>query len=130
MYIPPDKVLSPQDSWTLTTVIYDEGEGGIAVAFGKWHGNPVIAMRWNGTNEPHKGIGNPQLSGHPTWFILPHETGIAAVNDILVKQATGNIYIRKQGLTTVLSWIRSCRKVHSFIYEQEDSEFLRSSHSR
>lgn len=74
-YVNAADVISPQNSWELSGVIYDEEEGSIAVALGKWEGEPVIAMRWNGTNEPHKSFGNPQSTAHPTWFILPKKLG-------------------------------------------------------
>ncbi|MCK4980527.1 MAG: hypothetical protein KAS62_09030 [Candidatus Delongbacteria bacterium] len=115
-YIPPNNVISPQDSWSLNCVIYDEGKGGIAVSFGQWDGNQVIAMRWNGTDKPHKGLGNPQSSGHPTWFILPLEIGISVIKDIIVKQATGNTHVNQQCLTTVINWLKNIGKLNSNMY--------------
>ena len=82
-YIPSNGVTSPQGSWRLIKIIHDAGEGGIAVAYGEWEEGLVIAIRWNGTNEPNKGLGNPQSSGHPTWFILPIDFGIAFVDEII-----------------------------------------------
>jgi predicted membrane-bound dolichyl-phosphate-mannose-protein mannosyltransferase len=82
-FIPSSEVTSPQESWHLIKVIYDAGEGNIAVAYGEWENESVIAIRWNGTNEPNKGLGNPQSSGHPTWFILPKDFGIAIVDKII-----------------------------------------------
>lgn len=70
-YIPPREVISPKRQWALINVLYDEGEYGVAVALGRWEGEPVLAMRWNGgTKNP---IGNPQSRGLPTWFIVPSQ---------------------------------------------------------
>jgi hypothetical protein len=82
-YILPNEVTSPKDSWHLINVVHDEGEGNIAVAYGEWDGEKVIAIRWNGSNEPNKGLGNPQSTGYATWFILPKSFGIAIINEIL-----------------------------------------------
>lgn len=35
-YIKPDYVTSPKALWKLNCVIYDEGEGNIAIAYGEW----------------------------------------------------------------------------------------------
>ena len=68
-YILPGDVNSPKKHWVLNQVLYDEGSLGISLAIGHWNREAKIAMRWNGNND-HR-IGNPQSSGHPTWFILP-----------------------------------------------------------
>jgi hypothetical protein len=71
-HIPPAQVISPKRRWTLIAVLDDkEDEDTPAVALGRWDRKPVLAMRWNGTNE--NPIGNPQSRGLPTWFILPNE---------------------------------------------------------
>lgn len=67
-HIPPNRVLSPKRNWVLVTVLVDEGEGGVALALGRWDGDPVLAIRWNGT--PDRPIGNPQSRGLPTWFVI------------------------------------------------------------
>lgn len=116
-YIKPDNVTSPKDSWTLNCVIYDEGEGKIAIAYGEWDKEGVIAMRWNGKNDLHKDIGNPQSSGHATWFILPLEIGITIVKDILIKQAAGNASVRKDCLAKVMKWLIDLEKISLTGYE-------------
>lgn len=68
-YIKPEDVTSPQNYWQLDEVLYDGGEGKWAAAEGRWDGKKVLTMRWNGSED--KEIGNPQSSGHPTWFIVP-----------------------------------------------------------
>lgn len=68
-YVPPTQVMSPKRRWTLVSLLYDEGEGGGAVAIGYWDGVRVLAMRWNGDDQSQ--IGNPQSRGLPTWFIVP-----------------------------------------------------------
>jgi hypothetical protein len=67
--IPPTQVVSPQRHWTLVAVIHDEGEGGAAAAIGRWDGDHVLVMRWNGTKS--NPLGNPQSRGLPTWFVIP-----------------------------------------------------------
>lgn len=76
-YITPNQVTSPQDMVDALEVIYDGDEGGWSLAKMKWNGKPAFGIRWNGTsNDPNpKCTGNPQSSGHPTWFILPDELG-------------------------------------------------------
>lgn len=120
-YIKPDDVISPQNSWILNCVIYDEGEGGVSISYGEWDKKSVMAMRWNGICEPHKGLGNPQSSGHATWFILPHETGVSVINDILIKQTAGNKNIRQECLTLVIDWLKKVDKISSSIHEIEKS---------
>lgn len=68
-FIPAKDVISPKAHWALIDVVADLGPDNIAVAVGRWDGNPVLAMRWNGgaTNR----LGNPQSRGLPTWFVLP-----------------------------------------------------------
>jgi hypothetical protein len=70
-YIPPVDVVSPRRQWSLLSVLFDQGESGVAVALGRWEGQPVLAMRWNGSDD--NPIGNPQSRGLPTWFIIPRE---------------------------------------------------------
>lgn len=68
-YIPPEKVISPQKHWSLIKVLHDGGPEKYSVALGRWDNEPVVGMRWNGSeNSP---IGNPQSRGLPTWFIIP-----------------------------------------------------------
>ena len=70
-YIPPDEILSPRRNWTLIEVLVDMGEDNIALSIGRWDGNKVLAMRWNGTAD--RRIGNPQSRGMGTWFVVPDE---------------------------------------------------------
>lgn len=116
-YIKPDYVTSPKASWKLNCVIYDEGEGNIAIAYGEWHKEKVIAMRWNGKNDLHKALGNPQSSGNATWFILPLEIGITIVKDILIKQAAGNASVRQDCLAKVIKWLTDVKKISPTGYE-------------
>ena len=104
-YVNAADVTSPKDSWKLEGVIYDEEDGSIAVAIGKWMNEGVIALRWNGINEAHKELGNPQSFGKSTWFILPKEFGIAIVKDILVKRALGNECIVEENIEKVVKWL-------------------------
>lgn len=104
-YVYAKDVISPQDSWELTGVIYDEEKGSIAIAIGKWKGEGVIAMRWNGTHEDHKSLGNPQSSGNPTWFILPKEFGVVIVKDILLKRALGNECVIEENIQKTVKWL-------------------------
>jgi len=78
LYIPPTEVISPKRQWTLVSVLYDRGENNAAVAVGRWEGDAVLAIRWNGNDD--NPIGNPQSRGLPTWFIVPQE-----FNDSILK---------------------------------------------
>ena len=69
-YIPPSDVTSPRLSWSLIAILDPGVAEGAALALGRWDGQPVLAMRWNGDNVGNP-IGNPQSRGLPTWFILP-----------------------------------------------------------
>jgi hypothetical protein len=61
-------------------VLYDRGKRQAAVAIGRWDGEPVLAMRWNGTDD--NVIGNPQSRGLPTWFIVPREFRLAVLDEL------------------------------------------------
>jgi hypothetical protein len=67
-YIKPEAVDSPRAKWSLMKVLVPGKPGHIAVALGKWEDDPVIALRWNGSDDSP--VGNPQSRGLPTWFIL------------------------------------------------------------
>jgi hypothetical protein len=69
-YVSPTSVHSPKLHWALITVLDDAGPSNIALAIGRWNGDPVLGMRWNGDNDDNP-IGNPQSRGIPTWFIVP-----------------------------------------------------------
>jgi hypothetical protein len=89
--------------WSISSVIFDEGEGEIAVCMGFWNSEQVIAIRWNGSK--NKTLGNPQSSGHATWFILPTEFGVAIVKDIILKKAAGNNNYNEVGLEKAIQWM-------------------------
>jgi hypothetical protein len=67
----PQTVRSPRAHWTLIDVLYDGGEESYSIAVGIWDEDPVLAIRWNGSDETP--TGNPQSRGLPTWFIMPEE---------------------------------------------------------
>ncbi|MGA2607187.1 MAG: hypothetical protein ABSH01_06980 [Terriglobia bacterium] len=67
-YITPSEVVSPKKRWGLIAVLDEGTEGGSALAIGRWDGEVVLAMRWNG--EEGNRNGNPQSRGLPTWFIV------------------------------------------------------------
>jgi hypothetical protein len=68
----PDNVQSPKRQLVLVSVILNTGEDGYAVALIRWDGEPKLAMRWNGTDDPNS-IGSPQSRGYATWFVIPDE---------------------------------------------------------
>jgi len=68
-YILPEKVISPQKHWSLIKVLHDGGLKNYSIALGRWDNEPVLGMRWNGSEDSP--IGNPQSRGLPTWFIIP-----------------------------------------------------------
>ena len=70
-FLQPEKVHSPRARWKLHRAFHSEGPGKIALAWGHWDGREVIAARWNGSEDSGKSLGNPQSSGHATWFIIP-----------------------------------------------------------
>jgi hypothetical protein len=70
-YITPSDVHAPKRFWSLIHVIFDGGAGGSSLAIGRWENKPVLAMRWNGTED--NPIGNPQSRGLPTWVIVPDQ---------------------------------------------------------
>lgn len=74
-------------------------------------------MRWNGKNDLHKALGNPQSSSNATWFILPLEIGVTVVKDILIKQAAGNTCVRQDCLAKVIKWLIDIKKISPTGYE-------------
>ena len=73
-YVRPQDVRSPRRHWKAGKVLYDGGEGGFSVTEGQWKNEEGrredrVGIRWNG--KAGSKIGNPQSSGHPTWFVLP-----------------------------------------------------------
>src|SRR5882672_4217503 len=70
-YIKASDVHAPKRFWSLIHVIFDGGPGGSSLAIGRWENKPVLAMRWNGTED--NPLGNPQSRGLPTWFIVPDQ---------------------------------------------------------
>ena len=72
---------SPKEAVTHLRVLYDGGEQteasreweGWSVAELEWYEEPVLACRWNGSedNGDVSAIGNPQSRGLPTWFVIP-----------------------------------------------------------
>ena len=76
-FTPPSDVISPKQHWNLIAVL-DEGKAdNCALALGRWDGQLVLAMRWNGNeNNP---VGNPQSRGLPTWFVVPQKYNEALI---------------------------------------------------
>lgn len=73
-YIKAEEVVSPRRRWSLIRVLEtgeqpDSAGQRVAISLGNWEGNPVLGMRWNGSDESP--IGSPQSRGLPTWFIVP-----------------------------------------------------------
>lgn len=108
MHVPPDSVIAPQDRWSLSSVLYDEGAGAPSVAFGTWKEDDgdrvVVAIRWNGTAANPRG--NPQSTTHPTWFVLPETIGAAVLSVLAIKHAAGSPYITGKGLRDALAAFR------------------------
>jgi hypothetical protein len=67
-YIRPHDVVSPRASWGLIAVLHDPGPGDCALALGRWAGDPVLVLRWNGTATSP--VGQPQSRGLPIWFVV------------------------------------------------------------
>ena len=79
-HIPPDKVISPKNSWRLVDVIIDKGPEDCAYSIGMWDSERRIGFRWNGSDDKDKSpLGNPQSRGLPTWTILDPDLHQAVV---------------------------------------------------
>jgi len=100
----------------LRHIVYDAGEGDIAIALGEWDDANAFAMRWNGTEA--KPNGNP-FSRQPTWFILPDDFGFSIIKDLLLKQALGNDYIKQKGLGHAIDWMREIHKLKTKTHPQK-----------
>lgn len=116
-FIKPEKVVSPQKTWHLDFVLYDEGEGGFSVSCGRWDNEKVVGLRWNGSNTSGSSLGNPQSSGYPTWFIVPKVLGIAIVKELLLKNVIGNENIRDNVITKHIDWLKDFGCIDDSIYK-------------
>jgi len=67
-YVQPDAATSPRRNWSIIKILEAGTAESMAVALGRWDGEPVIGLRWNGSEEAP--IGNPQSRGLATWFII------------------------------------------------------------
>jgi len=68
-----ENVLSPKDRVRGLRVIFTDPDGGWSIAEMEWRDYDGewrwrIGMRWDGAEDE---LGNPQSSGHPTWFLVP-----------------------------------------------------------
>ena len=79
----------------LRGVLYDRGVSDVAVALGDWDGRPVIAMRWNGSDQPGNALGNPQSSGHSTWFVVPDFLSGALVSILRACRDGGDVRVNR-----------------------------------
>ena len=72
-YWKPEDVDAPKKRWKEGhSVLFNTGRDGWSAAEGAWDDEPVIALRWNGSDDD-PGPGSPQSRGYPTWFIVPDE---------------------------------------------------------
>lgn len=90
----------------MIAVLYDGGLNNPSISFGRWDGNESIAIRWNGNDDPGKGLGNPQSTGHATWFVLPTALALATLRTLIEKQAIGDPAVRAQGITLAIAHYR------------------------
>jgi len=67
-YVLPEEAISPKLNWGIIKVLVPGGPESMAIALGRWDGVPVIALRWNGTDD--RPIGHPQSRGLATWFVV------------------------------------------------------------
>jgi hypothetical protein len=65
----PHDVTSPQNKLSNLEVIHDNGDWAVATFDWAHTSGPRrrVGIRWNGDGDD---IGNPQSSGHATWFLL------------------------------------------------------------
>lgn len=128
-YVKASKVKSPQKRWRLCRVIYDAGESGIAIAWGIWDGEHVLAIRWNGEND-YRPRGYPHTMGHPTWFILPNE-----LNEIILSTLSSEGFWNFDSIhpRCVIEAIEALAEKHNFSfnsvpriykYYDDDTNFL------
>jgi len=76
-YIEPHEIVSPKDRWELEEVLHAGEADSNAFAVGLWDGVRKIVCRCNGMKGSPNGY--PQAGGHPTWMLLDHRPGLAAV---------------------------------------------------
>ena len=62
-YTSPEKATSPRKNWAIIKILDPGEEGNMVIAQGKWDGETVIGLRWNGTAKAP--INNPQARGLP-----------------------------------------------------------------
>ena len=83
-YVDPQSVVAPRKQIRSVEVIYNSapGHGGWSIARLDWNGDQALGIRWNG--DESSAIGNPQSHGLPTWFVVPEETDMAAVENAIL----------------------------------------------
>lgn len=70
----PEDVRAPKDRIRNPRVIYTNPDEAWSIAEMEWRDTDTdrwslrVGMRWDGREGE---LGNPQSSGHPTWFLLP-----------------------------------------------------------
>jgi hypothetical protein len=102
-WVPPDDVRSPIDRWQLESVVYDEGEGGFAVATGVWAAEPRLGVRWNGTED--QPLGTPQARNRATWLVVPPDYGLAIAQVVLLKSEASAQYVREGAAKALVSFL-------------------------
>lgn len=83
--VSPYKVVSPTDSLSEITVLFDgtkiTQDNFYSVAYFKWNGHPTLGIRWNGEGEGSKG--HPISSFHSSWFVLPDDMHAGVIAGIM-----------------------------------------------
>jgi hypothetical protein len=85
MNMQPDLVRSPKERIRELRVIYTNREEGWSIAEIDWYHRSDdewrwrVGMRWDGEEGE---LGNPQSSGHPTWFVVPE----GEISDIILER--------------------------------------------
>lgn len=116
-YVHPQDVTAPQNRWELRHVVFDDGPGGVAIAFGQWDDNAALVIRWNGTHESGRALGNPQSSGHATWFVLPQLLACNVAQALAGLCIMGHRSIHYAGLRATLEWLRRESPAPTDVYD-------------
>jgi hypothetical protein len=63
-------------------------------------------VRWNGEDAEGSTLGNPQSSGHATWFVLPEWMVEDTLRKVLERDAAGDTGVLRSALDRALTRFR------------------------
>jgi hypothetical protein len=102
-YINPETVRSPKKSVRDVEVVFNSKpeQYSWSVATLRWNDEPSVGIRWNGNKKEKGSKGNPQSSGHSTWFIVPpalQQIILRKVKSLAKKQTLAAAHKRKRSV--------------------------------